>query len=137
MVFTVNWAYLIVAAVANMVIGMLWYSPLLFAKPWMAAMGLRKGDIGDSGVSPMPGYIASTIFAVGQAYLIAILFNSLPLDGAAGALGIGAGLWFVTSGLANLRLKYFEDRPWSLYLIDEGNTLLVYLTMALLATIWS
>ncbi len=137
MLFAVNWAYLLVAVVASTVVGMVWYSPLLFAKPWMAAMGLRKGDIGDSGVSPTPGYIASAVFAAGQAYLIWVLLNNVPIDGALEALGVGAGIWIVTSGLANLRIKYFEDRPWSLYLIDEGNTLVVYLTMALLAALWA
>jgi len=32
------------AAVATMVIGFVWYSPLLFAKPWMVAMGYDPGD---------------------------------------------------------------------------------------------
>ena len=137
MVFVVDWAYVVVATVATIAIGAAWYSPLLFAKPWMAAIGLRRGDIGDSGVSPTPGYIASVVFAAGQAYLIGVLLNNLPVGGGAGALGVGAGLWFVTSGLANLRIKYFEDRPWSLYLIDEGNTLAAYLVMALLAAVWA
>lgn len=32
------------AAVAAMVIGFIWYSPLLFAKPWMLAMGYDPAD---------------------------------------------------------------------------------------------
>jgi len=32
------------AAVATMVMGFVWYSPLLFAKPWMVAMGYDPGD---------------------------------------------------------------------------------------------
>ena len=32
------WAVL-VSALATMVAGFLWYSPMLFAKPWMVAMG--------------------------------------------------------------------------------------------------
>ena len=32
------WAVL-VAAIATMVVGFLWYSPFLFARPWMLAMG--------------------------------------------------------------------------------------------------
>ena len=42
-----------------------------------------------------------------------------------------------TGGLANLRIKYSEDRLWRLYLIDEGNTLAGYLAMALLAAVWA
>ena len=32
------------SAVATMVIGFLWYSPMLFAKPWMVAMGYDPAD---------------------------------------------------------------------------------------------
>jgi uncharacterized membrane protein YpjA len=35
------WAVL-VAAIATMVVGFLWYSPFLFARPWMLGHGLRS-----------------------------------------------------------------------------------------------
>ena len=34
----------LVAAIATMVIGFLWYSPVLFARPWMLAMGYDPND---------------------------------------------------------------------------------------------
>ena len=37
------WAVL-VASVATMVIGFLWYSPMLFARPWMRLMGHDPDD---------------------------------------------------------------------------------------------
>ena len=37
------WAVL-VASVATMVIGFLWYSPILFARPWMRLMGCDPED---------------------------------------------------------------------------------------------
>ncbi|MGA8765091.1 MAG: DUF1761 domain-containing protein, partial [Candidatus Sulfotelmatobacter sp.] len=37
------WAVL-VGALATMVVGFLWYSPLLFAKPWMVLMGYDPND---------------------------------------------------------------------------------------------
>ena len=33
-----------VAAFATMVLGFLWYSPMLFARPWMVAMGYDPDD---------------------------------------------------------------------------------------------
>lgn len=136
MSFAVSWVYVLAATVASIAIGMLWYSPLMFAKPWLAAMGLKKTDIGDAGVSPTPGYLASTVCTIGQAYGLGLLVRNLPVSGIGGALAVATAVWLVTSGLANLRLKYFEDRPWKLYLIDEGATLLGYLVMAVLTTLW-
>jgi hypothetical protein len=37
------WAVL-VSAIAAMVIGFLWYSPILFANPWMRLMGIDTND---------------------------------------------------------------------------------------------
>ena len=34
----------LVAAVATMVIGFIWYSPFVFARPWMRAMGYDPED---------------------------------------------------------------------------------------------
>jgi len=33
-----NWLAILVAAISTMVVGFLWYSPLLFAKAWMREM---------------------------------------------------------------------------------------------------
>jgi hypothetical protein len=40
----VNLSSVLVAAVSSMVIGFLWYSPLLFARPWMILMGYDPDD---------------------------------------------------------------------------------------------
>ncbi|HLB86631.1 MAG TPA: DUF1761 domain-containing protein, partial [Terriglobales bacterium] len=40
----VNLWSVLVAAIATMVVGFLWYSPLLFARPWTVAMGYDPDD---------------------------------------------------------------------------------------------
>ena len=40
----VNFWGVLVASVATMVIGFLWYSPMLFAGPWMRLMGYDPDD---------------------------------------------------------------------------------------------
>jgi len=37
-----NWLAILVAAISTMVVGFLWYSPLLFAKAWMREMGYES-----------------------------------------------------------------------------------------------
>src|SRR5258708_22582165 len=39
-----NWLAILVAAISTMVVGFLWYSRLLFAKPWMREMGYDPND---------------------------------------------------------------------------------------------
>ena len=44
----VSWVAVIVVAIISFVIGMLWYSPLLFGKQWM-----KLSDIGDKKMKEM------------------------------------------------------------------------------------
>jgi Protein of unknown function (DUF1761) len=39
-----NWLAILVAAISTMIVGFLWYSPFLFAKPWMREMGYDPND---------------------------------------------------------------------------------------------
>ena len=53
-----NWFAVIAAALSTMVIGFIWYSPLLFAKPWTKEMGsshtpLRPWRLG----GPIPSHL--------------------------------------------------------------------------------
>ena len=36
----VNWIAVLLCAVSSLVLGGIWYSPMLFAKPWQHAAGL-------------------------------------------------------------------------------------------------
>ena len=40
----INFWAVLVSAIATMVIGFLWYSPILFANPWMRLMGFDPND---------------------------------------------------------------------------------------------
>src|SRR6266851_4251343 len=40
----INLLAVLVAAISTMAVGFLWYSPLLFAKPWMREMGYDPND---------------------------------------------------------------------------------------------
>lgn len=132
MVYYVNWIYLTTGTLVTMILGALWYSPLLFAKPWMSSLGLRDGDVSESGVPALPGYLSATLYSLAITYTIGFLITNLSVSGAPAVLSVALGLWLVTSGLANLRIKYFEDRPWPLYLIDEGYALVAHLLLGLL-----
>src|SRR6266481_3394353 len=42
---SLNWLAILVAGLSTMVVGFLWYSPLLFAKSWMREMGSDPNDM--------------------------------------------------------------------------------------------
>ena len=81
------WAVL-VCAVATMVVGFLWYSPALFANPWMRLMGYDPNDearIAEMQKSAGPSYgmslIASILSSLVLAKIIVIANVTTPLYG--------------------------------------------------------
>jgi len=120
------------AAIATMVLGFVWYSPLLFARPWMVLMGydpedkakleeMRKGAGKSYGIS----FVASLVSAFVLAKIIAVTTVNSALYG----MKVGFAVWlgFVTT--VQLTDMLFSRRPTKLYLINTGYQLVCYLAM--------
>ncbi len=108
------WAVL-VAATSSFVLGGIWYSPLLFLKPWNAAMNRSDAD-----EQPHPARVfgLSFAFALLSAYLFASLLGPAPDLRYALHMGLIVGLGFVA---ASFGINYqFANRPLSALLIDGG-----------------
>ena len=58
-----NWLAIIIAAVANMVIGFLWYGTWAFGKSWIQLSGRNMGE----GMQQGPLYALTAVAAVVQA----------------------------------------------------------------------
>jgi hypothetical protein len=41
----INWLALLVAALARMILGAVWYSPPVLLKPWLAAAGISEAEM--------------------------------------------------------------------------------------------
>ena len=125
--------------VLAMVLGFIWYSPLLFARPWMKLMGIDPDDkakLEELQKSAGPSYGLSFLAALVTALVLGklILISSVrnPLYG----MKIAAGVWlgFVTT--VQLTGVLFAKQPWKLYLINTGYQLVVYLGMGAILTEW-
>jgi hypothetical protein len=130
----VNLWSVLVAAVSTMVIGFLWYSPLLFARPWMVLMGydpddkskldeMRKG----AGKNYAIAFIASLISALVLGKLIELRPRS-PLHGT----WIAFAVWLGFVSTVQLTDALFSKKPfklYKLYAINTGYQLVCYLVM--------
>ena len=111
------WAVL-VAAVATMPLGFLWYSPMLFANPWMKLMGYDPNDKAkiaemqkSAGRSYALAFVASGLSAAVLGKIIAIASVHSVLYG----MKFGFAMWlgFVTT--VQLTNAVFSRQPWKLY----------------------
>jgi hypothetical protein len=128
-----NWIAILVAAFVPMVLGAVWYSPLLFARPWMRAAGRTPEEI--SGASL--GYALSAVGAIITSYVLARIMRWAEVDDLVnGALvGLLAWLGFVATILAVG--TYFGGRTRLLWTIDAGYWLVALLVMGAIHGAWT
>lgn len=107
------WAVL-AAAASSFLLGGLWYSPILFLKPWNAAMGRTEEDNGH----PAKVFGLSFVFALIAAYVFATLLGPNPVLSESVRAGLLVGLGFVGMSFG---INYqFANRPWAALFIDGG-----------------
>jgi surface polysaccharide O-acyltransferase-like enzyme len=132
------WAVL-VAAVASMVVGFLWYSPFLFARPWMLAMGYdpdNKAKLDEMRKSAGKSYALSFVASLVAAFVLGKIIDVATVDSALYGMKIGFAVWlgFVTT--VQLTAKLFGNQPTKLYLINTGYQLVCYLVMGAILAVW-
>lgn len=112
----VNLIAVLLCGVSSLVLGGIWYSPLLFAKAWQQAAGLSDEQAKSGNMAMIFGL--TFLLSLIAAYVFGMfLGQTMPLAGAVGA-GFAAGLCWVA---ASLGINYlFERRPLSLWLINSG-----------------
>lgn len=112
----VNVIAVLVCAVSSLVLGGLWYSPMLLGKAWQGAAGLSDEQAKSGNLAMIFG--VTFLLSLVAAYVFGMfLGQSMPLAGAIGA-GFAAGLCWVG---ASFGINYlFERRPFSLWAINGG-----------------
>ena len=127
------------SAVAAMVIGFIWYSPLLFAKPWMLAMGYDPADkarIAAMQKSAGPKYAISFVASLLGAFLLGKIIYHLAISTALYGMKVGFAVWLAFVMTVQLTDKLFTDRPMKLFLINTGYQLACYLAMGAILGRW-
>lgn len=114
-----------VCAVANLALGALWYSPLLFYEAWMKENKFTEEDI--KRVNPAKTYSITLIFSIIISYNLAFFLGDNKTDMAWGTTaGFLAGFGF--SALIFSVVALFEQRSWK-YILINGGYITIYFTL--------
>lgn len=112
----VSWIAVLLCGVATLLIGALWYSPLLFARAWQRETGLSDDTL-RAGSAPLRfglTFVLSLVAAGG----FALFIGDAMTVGQATIAGTAAGLAWVA---ASFGINYlFEHRSLKLWLINGG-----------------
>lgn len=77
---------ILAATVAGMALGALWYSPVMFGKAWLAAIGKTEEELG-SATAPMIGSVVACLLT---AIALDFLLSATGAGSVSGGLAIGA-----------------------------------------------
>ena len=135
----INFWAVLAAAVATLVLGFLWYSPILFANPWMRLMGIDPNDKAklaemqkSAGKLYGLAFVASIVSAIVLAkFMVITTIHTIPYG-----MKVGFAVWlgFVTT--VQLTGALFGKQPSRLYLINTGYQLVCYLAMGAILAVW-
>ena len=130
--FYINHIAVFVCAVMSLAIGALWWSPLLFAKPWQTANGLTDEQIAKS--NPIKTFGLTFLLAWIMSYNLAFLLGA---PGTTWQWGLAAGLltsiWVV--GMFVI-IALFEQRSLKYVLINCGYMVVYFAAIGFILGIW-
>jgi hypothetical protein len=130
----VNFWAVLVAAIAQFIIGWAWYGPL-FGKPWLRMMGKTKEEIMQKG-NPAFAMLGSFVPSLIMAYILAHFVVYAGADDLTDAAMLGFWVWlgFVATVMFNSVL--FESKPKKLYIINVLYYLVSLIVMAVVLMVW-
>lgn len=133
MEIVVNYVAVLLAGVASMVVGFLWYSPSLFGKQWMALMGHTEKSLEAAKKEMNKTYTISFVASLLMAYVLSHVmtmsmnfFHYDPLP-----TGLISGFWMWLGFVAPVQLTdvLFGSKSPKLYAINTGYQLASLLAM--------
>jgi len=127
----VNFVHVLVAALVAMVLGGLWYSPMLFGKTWAILANINQETAKKE--APM-AYLKMFVTALISMYVLAIFVGFAGAVTFSQGMMVGFWLWLGFVGAVTLSGVIFEKRPFRLWLITNGyQVVLLGITGGLLA----
>lgn len=111
-----HWA-IIVAALFQWLLGALWYSPPVFAKPWSALVWRTPEDKPKSLVT---GMVSSLICDLILSFILAHVVLWSGSEGFADGALIGFIIWAGFFACPNIPQGIYEGRPFRLFAINGG-----------------
>ncbi len=114
--FAVNWLAILLATVASMGLGIVWY--MVLARQWLAATGRMREEIDAADRSP---FVWSLIVQLVTAYFLALttplLFGAATVQN---GLLCAAHMWLGFVITTMIQGHRYGGRPWRLTIIDGG-----------------
>ena len=133
---TINYLAVLVCGGVHQVLGALWYSPLLFGRPWLKAMGKNEEEIKAQKPPNWIGYLVSFAGALITAFVLAHVLEAFQATSVTAGLQGGFWVWLGFVIMGGLGSVLFEGRRFALYALYNAYFLVSLLLMGIILTVW-
>lgn len=134
--FDVNFWAVLVATVVSMVLGGLWYSPLLFGNVWMNMMGIKKPDMKGKESQMIQGYLAGFLSALVTNTILAIVISLTGMAGISGGIVVAFLVWFGFVATYSFGSVLWESRSPSIWVLNNAYNLISLLIAGAIIGAW-
>lgn len=137
----VNYLAIVVAAIVIFILGGLWYSPVLFAKKWIALQGRTEEQVRAQAASAnMPvlyvsAFVCAFLTAWVMAHLIAHMAAITEVNAGHGAL-FGVVCWLGFAAPTSYATAIFSGKPKQLWFIDTSYNLVSFALAGIILAVW-
>jgi hypothetical protein len=136
---SLNWLAILVAAVASMILGFLWYSPLLFAKAWTREMGYDPNDkakMDELRKGAGPAYAGSSVASLLSAFTLAMILHGMRAESLHFGMMASFHIWLGFVATVQFTGALFTKQSMKLFAINTGYQLVCYLVMGAILVLW-
>src|SRR5579863_6533317 len=128
----VNFMAVVVAAIVAFLLGALWYSPLLFAKQWVALHGYTPEKLKAMQAQSKRAYAISFVCQLVIAFAMALLIAITHMVALLAGIKLALVCWTGFVATTGLMAQVYSDKPFKAFLLDAGYQLVYFLAMGLI-----
>lgn len=140
MMVPVNYWAVLVAAIANMVLGSLWFGPI-FGKAWVKSSGMTQADMEKAKKKGMGGsYVLMFVGSLIMAYVLAhalIFANAyLGMSGISSGLMVGFLNWLGFVAPVTIGVVLWDGKSWKSWTVTYIYNLVGLMLMGVILASW-
>lgn len=142
MTIDVNYLAVLLAGVASMILGFLWYSPIILGKQWMKERGFTKDSLQkaqkEMGMLYGLSFIVSLVTAYILSHVMTLSVSFFQYSPVSTRLTTAFWMWLGFVMPVQLTGTIFSDKKnWKLFGIDTGYQLVSLIAMGLVLGLFS